>query len=309
MMLRVLSLIAIALLVSCGQHGGGKVTLLIDWQPEPTYIGLYYAAEQGYFAERGVDIQFENSWGSVQATKAVSVGKYKIATSSGGATILSRNYTDNVVSLLELYPEIPSALYSFQNTPLAKPSDIYGKKVGIYPGSVNTHEFDAFVKANGLDRKKFEVVPISGADIPLLKAGNIDMALNYTEMSANLASTDESLNVNELHLRDFGVRSVGLNLITSSGFLSEGAGVVRGVVEAVKNGYREGCSNRRQAVAAFLKSNASVPKNHAMSGWNKVCDELYSPSIDREASWSRTIKMYSRLGLLKTEVDTADVIR
>jgi len=118
-----------------------KVEFLLDWQAEPSYLGIYYAKQLGLYSNFGYDVDVVQSWGANQAVSAIATGKYLIGTASGGATVLGYNNTSNVVSLGVLYPAVPSVIYSLIENPLSEPTDIYGKRIGIYPSSSTKNEF------------------------------------------------------------------------------------------------------------------------------------------------------------------------
>src|SRR3989338_6117062 len=52
--------------------------LLIDWQAEPTYLGVYYAKTIGAYQKLGLDVKVIQSWGANEAASAIAAGKYKI---------------------------------------------------------------------------------------------------------------------------------------------------------------------------------------------------------------------------------------
>jgi putative hydroxymethylpyrimidine transport system substrate-binding protein len=52
----VLALAAAAILVSAASAGGQKVTLTLDWTPNPDHVGFYYARDTGLFVRAGLDV-------------------------------------------------------------------------------------------------------------------------------------------------------------------------------------------------------------------------------------------------------------
>jgi len=109
---------------------------LIDWQAEPTYLGIYYAKELGQFEKLGLNVSIVQSWGANQAVTAVAAGRYKISTASGGATVLGYNSgAENSFPCCPL-SKIPTVIYGLLSTGVARPKDLEGKRIGIYPGSI-----------------------------------------------------------------------------------------------------------------------------------------------------------------------------
>jgi NitT/TauT family transport system substrate-binding protein len=288
--------------------------ILIDWQAEPTYLGIYFAKDQGYFSALGYNATITQSWGANQAVAAIAAGRYLIGTASGGATVLGYNNGADVVSLGVLYQKIPTVIYGRAGEKIAKPSDLKGKRIGIYPGSITSNEFDAFLKLNGLTRDDVRVVSLSGADIPLLLAHQVDAVLHYTEMSPVQVETSNSIppgdrKTFELRLSDFGVGGYGLNIITGQNTWKTQKDDLVAITKAIEQGYKVGCERRNDAVRAFIKEFPDKNPEYVKISWNKVCTLIGSQIGDQSTEgWQQTIDLYRSLGLLKAPVTPAQIL-
>lgn len=289
--------------------------ILIDWQAEPTYLGIYYAKYKGYFAGAGYSAKITQSWGANQAVAAVASGKYMIGTASGGATVLGRNNGANVISLGVLYPRIPSVVYGLSSTGVHKPADLKGKRIGIYPGSITSNEFDAFLKLNGLKRTDVTIVSLSGADIPVLLAHKVDAVLHYTEMSPVQVETNPQIpgvggsKTFELKLADYGVGGYGLNVIANQDAWRSQKAQLTALSSAIARGYKDGCAQRADAVKAFVAEFPDKDANYVKSSWDRVCDLVgTTPGAQNAQGWQETIDLYRSLGLLTVNVTPADIL-
>jgi NitT/TauT family transport system substrate-binding protein len=290
---------------------------LIDWQAEPTYLGIYYAKRLGEFEKLGLDVSIIQSWGANQAVIAVATGRYKIATASGGATVLGYNNGEEIVSLAVLYPKIPSVIYGLASTNVLGPRDLEGKRIGIYPGSITKNEFDAFVRANKLDARKMDIVSLNGSDIPLLLTHRVDAVLQYAEMSPIEVNVNPSVRPSqpgqpklfELWLARYGVAGYGLNIVTSrQSFLRDGK-LLQQVADAAVRGYQLGCADKESAVKAFLSDFPQKNPDYVRESWKRVC-EMVGNNYGTQSlqGWQQTIDLYQSLGLLKHRVDAKSVL-
>ncbi len=292
-----------------------KFDFLIDWQAEPTYLGIYYAKETGAFRKLGLDVDIIQSWGANQAISAVAAGRYKISTASGGATVLGYNSGAQIVSLGVLYQRVPTVVYGLASSGIREPRDLIGKKIGIYPGSITKNEFDAFVKANGLNPARMTIVSLSGPDIPLLLAHKVDAVLHYTEMSPVQVELNPGVKAVdgrktfEIHLADHGVKGYGLNIVTSRQSYDAAPDLLKSVAAVAVGGYRAGCQEPEKAVAAFTKEFPDKDPNYVRLSWQRVCQMLGpDPGSQTAAGWRETIQVYQSLGLLKEQVDPRSVL-
>jgi ABC-type nitrate/sulfonate/bicarbonate transport system substrate-binding protein len=292
-----------------------KFDFLIDWHADATHLGVYYARDLGLFQKLGLDVSIIEVLGANQAVSAVAAGRYKIATASGGATVLAYNNDARIVSLGVLYSRIPTVVFGLAKSGIHQPKDLIGKTVGIYPGSINNNEFEAFMKLEKLDPKKIKIVSITGSSIPLLLTGKVDAVLGYAETAPVTLSMNPQVTAVhgsktfELPLADYGVNGYSLNVVTSRQALQQEPEKIRKIADAVFQGYRVGCAQQEQAVDSFLKQFPSQDPASVREGWRRVCVMVGPhPGQQSEEGWKETIEFYRSLGLLKHNVEPKDIL-
>jgi NitT/TauT family transport system substrate-binding protein len=288
---------------------------LLDWQPEPTYLGVYYAREKGYYRELGLDVEIIPSWGANQAVASVAAGKSVISTASGGATVLGYNNGAKIVSLAVLYPKIPTVIYGLSGKDIHEPKDLIGKRIGIYPGSITANEFEAFLLANHIGKTQLQVISLSGADIPLLLADQIDAVLHYHEMSPVVVETDSAAPIVDgkrtfsIRLSQTGVPGYGLNIVTSRDALNKDGDLLRKVAAATVRGYEAARLEPENAAAVFHRLFPDKSVAYIKASLIRVNDMLDKDIGHQTAEgWQETINLYDSLGLLKTKPVPADIL-
>ena len=280
---------------------------LIDWQAEPTYIGVYLARETGAFRRLGLDVEVVESAGADAAAAAVAEGRYPIATASGGATITAVGRGASLVSTAVLYQRLPTVVYGLAAQGVEVPSDLAGKRVGIYPDSTTRHEFAVLLSNAGLRAEDVETVSIDGPDLPLVGGGQVDAAVNYVEMSpTELALQEETF---QLPLADHGVDAYGLNVIASRAAYREDRDLVEALTAAIVEGYRRACADRSPAARVFLELFPDRDARYVEASLGRVC-ELVGDDVGLQtaAGWQSTIDVYAAAGLLEGPVAPGDVL-
>lgn len=280
---------------------------LIDWQAEPTYIGVYLAREQGLFRRLGLDVEIVESSGADAAAAAVAAGRYSVATASGGATITAVAGGASLVSTAVVYQRLPTVVYGLAGQGVEAPSDLAGKRVGVYPDSTNSHEFLVFLSAAGMGAEDVETVPIDGPDLPLVLGGQVDAAVNYVEMSpTELALQEETF---QLALAEHGVDAYGLNVIASRAAWQDDPDLIEGLTAAVVEGYRIACADLPAAARTFLDLFPDRDPRYVDASLAEVCalvgDDV---GVQTEDGWRTTIDVYTAAGLLETAVTPGDVL-
>ena len=280
---------------------------LIDWQAEPTYIGVYLAREQGLFRRLGLDVEIVESSGADAAAAAVAAGRYPVATASGGATITAIAGGASLVSTAVVYQRLPTVVYGLAGQGVEAPADLAGKRVGVYPDSTNSHEFLVFLSAAGMAAEDVETVPIDGPDLPLVLGGQVDAAVNYVEMSpTELALQEETF---QLTLAEHGVDAYGLNVIASRAAWQDDPDLIEGLTAAVVEGYRIACADLPAAARTFLDLFPDRDARYVDASLAEVCalvgDDV---GVQTEDGWRTTIDVYAAAGLLETAVTPGDVL-
>ena len=195
------------------------------------------------------------------------------------------------------------------------PKDIEGMKIGIYPGSITNDEFKAFVRINNLDMSKITKVALSGGDIPVLMSKEVDGVLHYNEMSPAVVDVDKSLpkvdgnRTWRIHLKDYGVKSYGLNIITNDKAYATEKGELIKIAQAVYNGYANACKNPKKAVDRFIKRFPDKNKAYITEGLKITCSQLTHPiGTQTSEGWQDTINLFRDLKLLKNPVKPNEII-
>ena len=312
------ALFALILLAGCGQSdqeetseaAGGDLKpleFIIDWLPVPTHIGVYYAVDIGEFEKAGYLTTVHIIQGANRVVAQVGTGQYPIGLASGAATVLGRGNETPIKSLGVLYKNIPSVVYGIASKTMAKkPKDLEGMTVGLYPGSITNDEFEAFIAANNLDKNKINKVAITSNEGALLMDGAVDAVLQYTEVTPAEFDVDESLPKVEgkrtwrLMLRDYGIKSYGVNLVANDDALKEQGDELKKIAQAVYNGYEKACANKDDAISKFVNRFPEQNKNYVRHSFTIVCGQLIQPiGSQTKEGWQDTIDLFVNLDLLK----------
>ena len=134
-----------------------KVEILLDWKALPTFAGFYLAREMGAFERRGLEVTFAETQGAISSAEMIGSGNpYWIGSSSGIATAIGRSKGQPIKSLAVYYAKTPTVIYSRGEDRIAHPRELYGKTLGLVPGSITNEEFRALIAANRLDRSRIK---------------------------------------------------------------------------------------------------------------------------------------------------------
>jgi len=167
---------ALFVLVSPALAGGQKVTLTLDWTPNPDHVGFYYARDSGLFARAGLDVTIRAPSDPTAPLKLVGVGKSDLAVSYEQELFFAAAKKLPVVAVAAV---VPQPLNSFM---AIKPQihslrDLAGRTIGITGVPSDYATLDTALASVGLTRKDVRVVTVGYNLLPSLLAHRVDAVL------------------------------------------------------------------------------------------------------------------------------------
>lgn len=287
-----------------------KVEILLDWKALPTFAGFYLAREMGAFERRGLEVAFAETQGAISSAEMIGSGQqYWIGSSSGIATAIGRSKGVPVKSLAVYYAKTPTAIYTRGEDRIAHPRDLYGKTLGLVPGSITNEEFRALIAANKLDRSKIKETTVSWNAYDLVEK-KVDALIDYDEMAPSELIA-EGRRITMIRLSDFGVRAYSLNLIVNDAAWADPAKreIARKIEEAVQEGYNMVRERPGDAALHFSRLFPRLAPRYVDRSMATVSQQLSGPPTGQQtrAGWEATIATLESLGLLAKPITVDDV--
>ena len=287
-----------------------KVEILLDWKALPTFVGFYLARRMGAFERRGLEVTFAETQGAVNSAAMIGEGKpYWIGSSSGMATAIGVSKGQRIKSLAVYYPKTPTVIFSRGEDRIGHPRDLYGKTLGLVPGSITNEEFRAMVAANKLDRTRIKEVPVEWNAYTLVDK-KVDALIDYDEMSPSELIA-EGRRITMMRLSDFGVRAYSLNLIVNDAAWADPArrATAQKIVEAVQEGYNMVKERAGDAAGHYSNLFPRLAPRYVERSIATVSQQLSGPptGIQTRAGWEATIKTLETLNLLAKPITVDDV--
>jgi ABC-type nitrate/sulfonate/bicarbonate transport system substrate-binding protein len=287
-----------------------KVEVLLDWKALPTYLGFYLAKQMGAFERRGLDVSFAETQGALNSAAMIGEGKpYWLGSSSGIATAIGVSKGLPIKSLAVYYQKTPTVIFSRSDERIAHPRDLYGKTLGLVPGSITNEEFRALVAANKLDRSRIKEVTADWNGYSLIEK-KVDALIDYDEMVPSELIA-EGRRITMIRVSDFGVRAYSLNLIVNTTAWADPArrAIAEKIVEAVQEGYNSVKERPGDAALHFSNMFPRLAPRYVDRSTVTVAQQLAGPptGIQTRAGWEATIKTLESLQLLAKPITADDV--
>ncbi len=160
--------------------------------PEPTQLRLpmgfvanvqfapvYVAVERGYFAEEGIEIEFDYSW-ETDGVRLVGSGELPFAIASGDQVLLARAQDLPVVTFVNWWQRFPVSVVALEASGIQHPSDLAGGTLGI-PETFGASYIGwrALAAEHGLTEDDVQLEVIGYTQLANLTEGRVDAAVVY----------------------------------------------------------------------------------------------------------------------------------
>lgn len=267
----VLAVAAVAVVAAgCGSSGGGSgdaasggstktIDLALDWNTYvPYHAPLYVAQDKGYFQKQGLDVQFHFTGGSQDASVAVGTGKDQIAWADLSTAASNMLGGVPIVSVAQVQQKGATALVVPADSPIGKPSDLRGKRLGSTPTGSDATVLPAFLKHNALSKSDVTVanLPANGKLAALL-SHKVD-AINGQGYYYAAALEQQGTKTRQLLYADWGLNLLDHGIIANRSFAQDHGPTVTAFLRAYQQGLDYTRQHPEQACDVMVKKAGSV---------------------------------------------------
>jgi NitT/TauT family transport system substrate-binding protein len=284
-----------------------QVTLGLGYIPSVQFAPFYVARAKGFFAEQGLDVQFQHGI-ETDFLKLVGVNQMQFAVGSGEQVILGRSQGLPLTYVLAWYNQFPVAVMSLADKGLDQPQSLEGQRVGI-PGMFGASlvAWKALVYAAGVDESQIKLESIGFTQAAAVSEGRVDAALDYVvngPVQLRLAGRE----VNVIRVSDY-IDLPSNGLITNEQTIAENPDLVQRVINASLAGIRYTLANPDEAFAISLQA---VPE---AGGDNEAANRaIFDASLDLwqigeaeigrsdPAAWQEASAFMRQMGLIDADV-------
>ena len=148
-----------------------KVRFVPQWLPQAQFAGYYTAYEKKIYKKYGIDLEVLTGGPSRPSARLLEEGQADFATMFLSTGIEKRAAGVNLVNLAQMFQRSSLMLVARRSSGITSPSDINGRKVGLWGKEFRVQPL-AFFKEQGLDVR---IVP-QGDTMNLFLMGGVDVA-------------------------------------------------------------------------------------------------------------------------------------
>ena len=205
--------------------------------PNVQYAPFYVAVERGYYADEGLEIEFDYSF-ETNGVKLVGAGELPFALVSGEQVLLARAQGLPVVYVMAWFQDFPIAIAAPEASGIRAPEDLVGKRIGIpLLEGASYIGFRALLHAAGMQEQDIVLDTIGFNQVETLVAGQEEAVVVYAN-NEPLQLEARGHPVNLIRVADY-VSLASNGLLTNEATLSENPELVRRMVRATLRGIED----------------------------------------------------------------------
>ena len=176
-MIRILSIIFLALTINFAYAKNEKLTIGLDWFINPDHAPLIIAEKRGFFKEVGLDVEMIEPADPNDPPKLVAAGKLDLAISYQPQLHIQVDQGLPVVRVGTLVSVPLNSLVVLKDGPIKSIADLKGKKIGFSVGGFEEALLSGMLEKYNLKMSDVELININFSLSPSLIAKKVDAVI------------------------------------------------------------------------------------------------------------------------------------
>lgn len=137
-----------------------KLTVILDWFPNPDHAPLVVAQELGYFKQQGLDVELIGPADPADPPKLVAAGKADIAVTYEPEFMQQVDRGLPLITIGALIDKPLNCLAALKDSNISNLSDLKGKRIGLSTSGISGTMLKVLLKKQGLQDNDVELINV-----------------------------------------------------------------------------------------------------------------------------------------------------
>ncbi len=289
-------------------YGADPIRVQLRWHHQFQFAGYYAAIEQGYYQQRGLEVELVPIEPGKSPIQQVLAGHADFSQADMGL-LAERALGKPLVALAATFQHSPSVLLSLKQSGIKTPMDLKNKRVMMFPGNENfvlsslIHKYDLSDKIIRLD---------SSTNLEDLINGSTD-AFNAYYSNEPFALEQQGIEYDLILPDQYGIEFYADVIFTSEMFMNQQPKATEDFVEATLEGWRYAMAHPEEIIEVIISKYPSDKSKSHLRYEANVLRSLMMPdlvpighmNIER---WEKAEKQLQEIGAINRSVDMEQFI-
>ncbi len=259
-----------------------RVDFILNWIAGGDHAPYYYAVQEGWYGDAGIDLRIEQGKGSSMAAQRVGIGRSPVGLADLGTALVARGKGAKLVAVFNVYANSPYGMYWLKSSGIEGGGDFAGRTIGNPPWDAARAMWPAFAQMVGIESGSVEWVNVQpNAKLSALKAGAIDITTSFYNIH-HIFERELGEDMGFLAWRDVGINPYGNSIIVNADYLDANRAVIDAFVDVTQNAFHFCVVNAVPCIDALVAANTGLKMDNELQNWALVV-ELMDTEFGRSA--------------------------
>ncbi|MDA1324855.1 MAG: ABC transporter substrate-binding protein [Proteobacteria bacterium] len=293
-----------------------KVTVAGWSKPISEITNLLAEPDKGFFKAKGIELGYVPGTGGGSAIKNMLTGKADVAFTDPASFYQALDKGEKLVAIYNIYPQNVFNVVSPKSRGITKPSDLKGKKIGVYSLSSGTRQnLQVLLHQVGLTEKDVTIQVTGLLNFAPVIQGQVD-ATAATDTGLFVGKLKGLKEVNVIEVRDYLNVPSDMFVVTEENYRNKKA-VLRKFLSAYRDSAAWMIKNPKEAAKIAIKRSINGRNEGVNLEIIKIRNiSAVSPTTDKKGLGHFDIDLlqkgaetFRKLGLIKKRIDMSSVVK
>ncbi|MEM9221761.1 MAG: ABC transporter substrate-binding protein [Pseudomonadota bacterium] len=249
-----------------------EVDFILNWIAGGDHAPYYYALQEGWYEDAGIDLNIEQGKGSALAAQRTGIGVSNIGLADLGTALIARGKGADFKAVMNIYANSPYGMYWLKSSGIKGVEDFAGKKIGNPPSDAARAMWPALAKAVGMDPQSVGWVNVQpNAKLAGLKSGSFDVTTSFYNIH-HIFERELGDDMGFFAWKEHGVNPYGNSIIVNTEFLDENEEAVKNFVAVTQRAFAACVETPEPCVDALVAANTGLQKANELQNWALVVE-------------------------------------
>jgi putative hydroxymethylpyrimidine transport system substrate-binding protein len=290
-----------------------RLTLVLDYLPNPDHVGIYMAKATGEFEKAGLDVQIVTPSDPAAPLKMVTGGRADVAISYEPEILLARDQGAQVLSIAALAQQPLTSMIAVKGRTV-DPAKLEGKRIGTAGIPYQDAYLDEILDTAGVDPASVKRIDVGFNLSPAMLSGRVDATLGAFWNVEGIQLRLEGKRPRIAPVDTLGVPTYDeLILIAGYETVQRDGAMLRRLLQALQRGTRAAEADPDAAVDALMKASEGLERRFAAASVEATLPVLFPEDRSRPfgfqnlSEWQDYADWMKRNDLIRQPVDVGTV--
>jgi NitT/TauT family transport system substrate-binding protein len=278
-------------------------TLRLDWVPGSHHIGPVLAAQRGYYAAEGINLEVKPGRGSGSTVQVVATGGDLFGFADAGTMAIAASKGAPVIMVANTTPRGPVGIITLGKQ-IGSPKELEGKTIGAVPGGADSVAMLAVFKKFNIPETSYRMISVEAASkTAALLTRKVDGIPGF-KFGDYLRAYTQNPDVKIALFADWGMNVLGNGYFVATSTLEQRPELVRGFVRATLRGWKDAMADPKAGVDALVSAYPDANRKFVELGLPMVIEHMHSDATKNaplgwmaEEDWKMTLEAMKPAGL------------